>query len=116
MGSRKVSDIGKMVGENISKKRKMLGLTQTKLAEQLDIRPDALSRIENGSVSPKIQRLPDIASALECSVADLFREENAPVEAKLNSIAGMLRQMSPEMQDDLICIMANTIQLMKKHL
>lgn len=67
-------ELAEIIGENISGRRRKLGLTQAQLAEKLDIGQDALSRMENGAISPKIARLRDIAAALQCSVADLFRE------------------------------------------
>lgn len=67
--------VAKILGENIANRRRELGLTQMALAERLDIGQDALSRMENGMISPKIARLREVATALECSVASLFREQ-----------------------------------------
>lgn len=55
-------ELAEIIGENISGRRRKLGLTQAQLAEKLDIGQDALSRMENGAISPKIARLRDIAA------------------------------------------------------
>ena len=56
-----------IVGENISDRRRRLGLSQKKLAERLEIRQDAMARMEKGRIAPKMGRLQDIADTLQCS-------------------------------------------------
>lgn len=63
------------LGANIRSRRKELGLTQEQLAEKIGVGHQALSRIENGSMAPKMDRLPALAYALQCTVSDLFRDE-----------------------------------------
>lgn len=55
-------------------------MTQEELAGILQIVPDTLSRMEKGRFTPKMSRLPDITQALNCSVADLFREADVKAE------------------------------------
>lgn len=109
-------EMAKIVGRNIYGRRKNLGMTQAELSEKIGVGADALSRFEKGTITPKYERLPDIAAALNCSVPDLFRTEDAPVGVKLGIIEDMLRPMPNDLQEDVICMMANMIQLMKKHL
>lgn len=105
-----------VVGGNIRKRRMALGLTQAKLAERLSIGSDSVCRIERGTVAPKFQRLTDIAAALDCSVLDLFRTENTPTSVKLEPIEDMLRPLPPDIQEEIVCVMASMIQVMKKRL
>lgn len=63
------------LGKKISSRRKKLGMTQEQLAEKLGVVHQALSRIEQGHTAPKMDRLPAIAQALQCTVSDLFRDE-----------------------------------------
>lgn len=60
------------VGENILYWRKLKGLKQEDLAERIGISPTALSNIENGVSKPDIERLEDIADALEIEVSQLL--------------------------------------------
>lgn len=62
------------LGRAIRKRRKRLGMTQEEFAERLGLAHQSLSRIEQGRIAPKMDRLPLIAQNLQCSVADLFRE------------------------------------------
>ena len=56
-----------IVGENISDRRRRLGLSQKKLAERLEISQDAMARMEKGRIAPKMGRLQAIADTLQCS-------------------------------------------------
>lgn len=69
------SSLATIFGNNIQRKRKLLGLTQDELAERLGIGQQSLSRMERGTMAPKFERLEDIAKALYCSVPELFNSE-----------------------------------------
>ena len=60
------------VGENILYWRKINGLKQETLAEKIGISVTALSNIENGVSKPNIERIEDIADALEIEVSQLL--------------------------------------------
>ena len=60
------------VGENIRIWRELKGLKQIDLAKRIEISPEALSNIENGVSKPNIERLEDIANALEIEVSQLL--------------------------------------------
>jgi len=59
-------------GENIRTWRELKGLKQIDLAKRIDISPEALSNIENGVSKPNIERLEDIADALDIEVSQLL--------------------------------------------
>lgn len=59
---------------SIKSRRLELGLTQSELATRLGVDQTAVCQWENG-VGPKRSRLPEVANALECSVAELLRED-----------------------------------------
>ncbi len=74
-------DLKQRVGKVISQRRKRLALTQAQVAEKIGIEQESLSRIEKGITGLKFSRLEDLASVLECTVADFFRnEENSNEE------------------------------------
>lgn len=79
--------------ENISKRRKKLGLTQAALAERLHLSPEAMTRMEKVSISPKLSRLESIARNLQCSVPDLLRpykdEPTSQAEVIIDALAGL---------------------------
>ena len=93
-----------------------MGLTQAELAEQLDMGGDSLSRIENGIVAPRFQRLEAIAKALDCAVADLFRKGSDPLSVKLDTVQDILRPLPSDAQEDIICLMMDVARTIKKRL
>lgn len=107
------SDIPKIFGKNIQRKRKALNLTQERLAELLGIGQQSLSRIERGAISPKFDRLSTFAHALHTSVSELFIEEgttDSDTEAMLKDILQGLNK------DERVCILkfvANAAMLFK---
>lgn len=58
----------------ISEWRKHKGLTLQQLAERLGIQETSMSRMERGQQSITVENLEQIAPALGCEVADLFRK------------------------------------------
>lgn len=60
-----------MIGKQIKKRRKDMGVTQEQLANYLDVNPSHISNIENGRAHPSLSALINIANYLKCSV-DLF--------------------------------------------
>lgn len=60
------------VGENIRSWREVKKLKQADLAKRVEISAEALSNIENGISKPNIERLEDIADALEIEFNHLF--------------------------------------------
>ena len=105
------TDIAKQLGATIAEKRRSLGLTQAQLAEKLDIGQDALSRMEKGKISPKLTRLPDIAEALDCSVAELFRigDENSEVNA--GRVAEIIKPLTAARQRGIVDIISSITRL-----
>ena len=64
------------VGERIKKFRLGKGLTLRDLSKQVDISISFLSDIENGRSNPSLERLKDIAAALNTPISVLLGEEN----------------------------------------
>lgn len=107
-------NLAQQLGLNIAKRRKKLGLTQAQLSEVLDIGQDALSRMEKGRISPKINRLPAFAEALECSVAELFctgDENNEEIAAQITEI---IKPLSKSKQHKLVTILSMLTPLIHK--
>ena len=56
------------IGRYIQERRKEIGMTQNALGERLNVTPQSVSNWERGETLPDIALLPDLASALRCSV------------------------------------------------
>ena len=63
------------VGKRIQEKRKLKGLTQKQLANQLNVATGTIQQYELGKRTPKIETIKMIASALEVTPFDLVGPE-----------------------------------------
>jgi transcriptional regulator with XRE-family HTH domain len=64
------------IGRNIKNARTLLGMTQGQLAELLDLENVTVSRIETGAQLPSIDRLDEVAKALNVSLTTLLADTN----------------------------------------
>lgn len=60
-----------MVGENIRARRKQVGISQEKLAEDAGLHPVYIGDVERGEENISIDSLARIAQALRVSISDL---------------------------------------------
>ncbi len=63
------------LGNKMAQKRKDLGITQTELADSLNVTRQTVSRWEAGSVMPDIDKIADIASLLGVSCDYLLKDD-----------------------------------------
>lgn len=70
-----MNDVRQVVGGNVRKHRKRLGLTQEQLAAKADMNSDFLSRIELGKMNVSVDVLKKVAVVLGVVVRDFFEGE-----------------------------------------
>lgn len=99
--------------ENISRRRKKLGLTQAALAERLHLSPEAMTRMEKGHISPKLSRLDSIARNLQCSVPDLLRPYRDGASTRAEIIMAALADLPDEAQDALVNLMIESSRVLQ---
>ena len=63
-----------IISENIKSLRTSCQISQTELANLLDIDASTVAKWESGAAVPRTEKLPEIAKALNCEIADLFEE------------------------------------------
>ena len=62
----------KLLGERIKEARKKADWSQEKLAEEIDVTIEYISRLERGSAKVNLTRLAQISSALKVPIEELF--------------------------------------------
>jgi len=67
-----MTDIRLILAENMKKYRKILGISQEKLAEKIDTAPNYIAMIEVGKKFPSASMLERIAMALNVDTPELF--------------------------------------------
>ncbi|MDP2804366.1 MAG: helix-turn-helix transcriptional regulator [Gallionellaceae bacterium] len=70
----KPTALGILLGSNVAKRRKELGLTQAEFAQKIGADIVTISRFETGSSLPSLLRLEAIAQALGLPLAELLSE------------------------------------------
>lgn len=79
------------LGARIRRRRKKLGLTQSRLAEQVELETSNISHIERGASKVSLGSLVKIANALQCSMDDLLcdslLQEREAFEGQLADLA-----------------------------
>ncbi len=104
---KKKNELAQVVGENIARRRKLKGLTQEQLAELLDINQESLSRMENGTITPRLSRIKDFAAALGCAEADFFRSPLGELEEYVAQLAEILRPFPQATRKNMVEILQN---------
>ncbi|GGG67411.1 helix-turn-helix domain-containing protein [Paenibacillus radicis (ex Gao et al. 2016)] len=86
-----------IIGRRIKKAREKKGLTQERLAEELDVSNAYISKIERGKTPISLDRLSDLCFVLEKSTEYILNGSNNTADDYLrNEIMIMLEGCSPE--------------------
>lgn len=84
----------KVIGNRIQTRRKAKGITQEKMAEDLDFPVGFISQLERGITRPSLDSLYDVVEYLDCTIADIVDESNrydtAYSQTDFNSMYEML--------------------------
>lgn len=71
------------IGKNISRLRKMQGMTQDELAEKLFVTRQTVSGWENGRTQPGLDILGELADVLKCNPLDIIGTAKRPTRSLL---------------------------------
>src|SRR5260370_23256139 len=87
-----MAHIEKKVGQRVAEQRKLAGLTQARLAEQIGVEPETISRLETGSSMPSLAKIAATAGALGIDLWELFRcrASDSPADAAIDRLVWLL--------------------------
>lgn len=86
----------KMIGKNIARRRKQLGMTQAQVEEKADIAYKYLSSIERGHSTPSTEVIMRLAIALDTTPDEFLVGTVRYEDDKWKSIAELLHGMDEE--------------------
>ncbi len=66
------TNIEKLIGAHLARIRKDRGLTQSELAELIDVTIETISRLERGVSIPSLKTMENISNVLNVSLKELF--------------------------------------------
>lgn len=90
------ANLSLMLGRNIATLRKRHRLTQSEVAERIDVDAETISRFERGVVTPGIATLERLCSALGCAWSDLLEGVSADAQQVGPEIGRLLAPLKPE--------------------
>ena len=94
-----------IVGEQIQKFRKAMGITQRELGEALNVSSSAVSQWESGG-TPDVSLLPAIADKLRVTIDALFGREGGEVQDMEQAACRWIRSLPEEQRLDQMCRIA----------
>lgn len=100
------SELAERLGQNITRWRKVLGLTQDQLALRLEVEPETISRFERAATLPSLSTLTRLAEVLGATVAQLLGEELPPPRSNVEKLAAWLTPLSERDQAFVLDMMA----------
>ena len=103
----------KILGTNIAVRRKALGMSQEILAEKIGITQQALARMEQGKIAPKLTRLPELAGALQCTVANLVTAPEGDTLEASSRLQAALERVPAHKKEAFIQQVWLTVELMR---
>lgn len=110
--SNKQESLIKILGTNIAVRRKALGMSQEILAEKIGITQQALARMEQGKIAPKLTRLPELAGALQCTAAELVTAQECDTLEASRRLLAALEKVPAHKQEAFIQHVWLTVELM----
>jgi transcriptional regulator with XRE-family HTH domain len=87
------------LGQEIRRRRQVLGWTLDQFAEACKLTPNYLGTIENGKRDPHMSTLTAIARALGCRIADLIPDPGTDLSPAALEVGRMFDNASPEAKD-----------------
>lgn len=94
MSSRTVKEMcNRRVGQAIAKHRKAIGMTQSELAERLDLSLDAVSRLERGNIGLSVVRLVELAEIFDCETTDLLLGSSTRIRDQARQLEDLLAKL-----------------------
>lgn len=103
--------IEQRIGRRAAEARRLAGLTQEQLAEQVGVSVQTVGRLERGEQAPPLARLEKIAEALGVDLADLMRAPARQTrrERALERLAVAVR-LAPAEEIELVADLAEAVR------
>jgi transcriptional regulator with XRE-family HTH domain len=109
-----MTNIRALLAANIKKRRRFLGISQEKLAENVSTSPNHIAQIEQENKFPSPKLIERIAVALDLDTPDLFSKDPFSDEAVKQFQDGVMSDMGIALQKALAQTITARIEELKK--
>lgn len=104
----------KSVGKEISKQRKIAGMTQSAVAAKLKVEKETISRLETGAISPTLTRLYQLAGIFGCQVRHFFWQEAGTEREQAETIIDMLSTLPAYRRERLVRCISELVEALRE--
>lgn len=87
-------NLAQAVGKNIKAGRKIKGMTQNQVAQELGVETETVSRYERGLLAPSFHQLEKICALLGMPAWMIFSDGDSTPDAQAMTIAELLKGLS----------------------
>lgn len=108
-----MNDFSRPLGNTVKKARTELGLTQAKVADQVNIDSRTVMNIENYNANPKMEVLFPLVRTLEIDPWDIFYPELQHRNAAFRQLQILLKDCSDEEIESLLPICRTTLSVLR---
>ena len=88
------NDMTRQIGQAIARRRQACKLTQEDVAEKLNMRNEAVSRMERGLVTLTVERLIELAELFDCQVTELLAETSTRPTDRAQHLNRLLNKLN----------------------
>lgn len=107
-------DLKQEIGSRVKAARKMLGMTQAALAEDIDMSFETVSNLERGKTAPNFNTLSDIAAALDVELKFFFDYEVDNTSKLRSRLLGELAATTMEVDDEKLALIADLAKVVAR--
>ena len=111
---REKTEISVSVGKAIAARRRLVRLTQQKLAEALGVEKETVSRMESGEIAPTVDRLAALSKALNCAITDFFANGEINTNQYAAAIGHMIHALPADRQERVVRCVAEIVGVWEK--
>ena len=112
MDAKRQRKLAQAIGASIAAARERAGLTQDQVADSLGVGPQAVSRVERGTVIPNAVRLYELAEVFDCRVDELLISASDRAADQALGIARQIQSLATSERQ----LVANMVSQLTEHL
>lgn len=105
-------EINQQIGRRIQAIRKRNGLSQDRLADAIDKSVETISNIERGISAPRVGTAVDIATALNVTLAELFKVSlDNPAETRHTEVMEQITELTKDCDEKALNAVVEAVEL-----
>lgn len=109
-------ELFKSIGKALQLRRESSGMTQEQVSQELQIGPEAVSRMERGLTMPTVQRLAELADLYKCGIDELLIESSTRTNDQAELISKIMNTLPDADRAMIVEVVQRIADRLKHHL